>query len=337
MCPACHQYRLAEVGQPSSADVQDVLARALDLAQAGESFVLATVVWRQGPSSGQHGSRALVTEEGILHGWIGGACAEPVLLREAKRVLAEGEARLVWLGQAEEFERMQVPQGVVTVPIACQSDGALQVFIEPFLAAPRVVVVGRSPLAHTLTAMIVNLGWQAELVDGDAVADVIVTPATTVVVATQGHGDEDVIETVLRSNPVLVGLVASRKRGEAVRAYLRDRGFSDAQLASLQVPFGIDLGHTSHREIAVSILAELVARRAGGQLRPLTRSLLPMVEVATAIDPVCGMTVDQVDANRPLEHSGSVYYFCAPGCRAAFAKDPETFLNAGATQQEASC
>jgi xanthine dehydrogenase accessory factor len=90
------------------------MARAVELVEAGESFTMATVVWRQAPSSGQYGSRAIVTAEGELFGWIGGACAEPVLMREARRVLEEGSASLVWLGQPEDLEKMHVPEGVMT-------------------------------------------------------------------------------------------------------------------------------------------------------------------------------------------------------------------------------
>ena len=132
------------------ADGVEVMERAVELARSGESFALATVVWRKPPSSGQHGSRAIVTSDGTLHGWIGGACAEPVLIREARRVLAEGAPSLVWLGQEDDFLGMHVPEGVMTVPISCQSDGALQIYIEPVMAAPHVLVVGRSPMAVTL-------------------------------------------------------------------------------------------------------------------------------------------------------------------------------------------
>ena len=131
-----------------------IMERAIELTRAGESFAMATVVWRQPPSSGQQGSRAIVTSDGRLHGWIGGACAEPVLIREAKRVMQQGVAQLVWLGQDADFAGMHVPDGVVTVPMACQSDGALQIYIEPVMAAPNVVIVGRSPMAVTLLELV---------------------------------------------------------------------------------------------------------------------------------------------------------------------------------------
>jgi xanthine dehydrogenase accessory factor len=314
------------------------MARAVELVEAGESFTMATVVWRQAPSSGQHGSRAIVTADGELYGWIGGACAEPVLLREARRVLDEGKASLVWLGQQHDLEEIHVPEGVMTIPISCQSDGALQIFIEPVMAAPHVLIVGRSPMAVTLLDLVRDLGWRGDLVDGSEFTCCKVTPSSSVIIATQGHGDEDALETALKGDPAFVGLVASAKRGRVVREFLGEQGVDAEKLARVEVPIGLDLGHTGHREIAVSILADLVQRRARGELKPRTTSIAA-TEVAvpeTVIDLVCGMTVDAVPANRPFDYEGTTYYFCAPGCRKAFEKDPTSFINQS-TQQEAPC
>ena len=317
-----------------AADGAAVMARAVELVEAGESFTMATVVWRQAPSSGQHGSRAIVTAQGELFGWIGGACAEPVLLREARRVLEEGSASLVWLGQPEDLEKMHVPEGVMTIPISCQSDGALQIFIEPVMAAPHVVIVGRSPMAVTLLDLVRDLGWRGDLIDAAEFGPPQVSASSAVIVATQGHGDEDVLALALETEAAFIGLVASAKRGRVVREFLAEQGGDPDKLARVQVPIGIDLGHTGHREIAVSILADLVRRRASGELKPQSVAGLDIVEPTTAIDLVCGMTVDAVAENRPFEYGGVTYYFCAPGCRKAFEKDPDSFIT---TQQEAPC
>src|SRR5580698_1463867 len=118
----------------------DVIEQASELARKGEEFALATVVWRQPPSSGQVGSRAIVTASGEIYGWIGGACAEPVVLREAKQVIADQEPKLLLLGTPEQFGA-GLPEGMVVVPISCQSEGALQVYIEPVTQTPHLVVV----------------------------------------------------------------------------------------------------------------------------------------------------------------------------------------------------
>ncbi len=315
----------------SSTDGVDVMELAVELARSGQSFAMATVVWRKPPSSGQHGSRAIITSDGTLHGWIGGACAEPVVVREATRVIEAGVPSLIWLGQPKDFEGMHVPAGVVTVPMSCQSEGALQLFVEPVLAAPEVIIVGRSPMAMTLLDLVRDIGWRGEILDGSDFTAAAVNPSSVVVVATQGHGDEEAVEAAVAGNPAFIGLVASRKRGEAVLGFLADRGVPAERIAGVRVPIGLDLGHTTHREIAVAILAELVQLRASGAFasRP---TLLPLAEPAQVIDLVCGMTVAAVPANRPYAYQGTTYYFCAMGCRVAFEKDPESFIH-----QEVPC
>ncbi len=315
----------------SASDVIDVMELAVDLARSGQTFAMATVVWRKPPSSGQHGARAVITADGTLHGWIGGACAEPVVVREATRVIEAGTPSLIWLGQPEDFEGMHVPSGVVTVPMSCQSEGALQLFIEPVLVAPEVVVVGRSPMALTLLDLVRGIGWRGEIIDGPEFTAASVNPSSVVVVATQGHGDEEAVEAAVAGDPAFVGLVASRKRGEVVLGFLADRGVPAERIARVRVPVGLDLGHTTHREIAVAILAELVQLRASGAFSA-RRTLLPVVEPAQVIDLVCGMTVAAVPVNRPFEYQGTTYYFCAMGCRVAFEKAPESFIN-----QEVPC
>jgi xanthine dehydrogenase accessory factor len=249
----------------------DVLEEAGELTRRGQPFALATVVWRQGPSSGQQGSRAIITAGGDLHGWIGGACAEPVVIREAQQVITEGVPRLLLLGTPEQFASKAqvdgaVPDGMTFVPIACQSEGALEVYIEPMLPAPHLVVVGRSPMVATLADLSRALGWRTTVLDRGAFSSTDATGSSMVVVATQGHGDEDAVEQAVAAHPAYLGLVGSAKRGAAVLGYLADRGVPQDQLDRVRVPAGLDLGRTSHREIAVAILAELVQLRASGGL-----------------------------------------------------------------------
>src|SRR5215469_14599858 len=139
-----------------------VIEQASEFARRGEAFALATVVWRQGPSSSQLGARAIITATGELHGWIGGACAEPSVIRQARQVITDGTPRLLLLGESERFGDA-VPEGMTVVPIACQSEGALEVYIEPVLPAPHLVVVGRSPMAHALAELARVIGWRADV------------------------------------------------------------------------------------------------------------------------------------------------------------------------------
>jgi xanthine dehydrogenase accessory factor len=300
-----------------------VLEQAAGLARRGERCALATVVWRQGPSSSKQGSRAIITADGELRGWIGGACAEPAVIREARQVIETGTARLLLLGSPDQFGGA-VPEGMTVVPISCHSEGALEVYIEPVLPAPHLVVVGKSPMAQTLAGLAAALGWRADLTADHDFGAADVDEGSMVVIATQGHNDEAVLERAVAARPAYIGLVGSRKRGAAVLGYLADRGVPADQLNRVRVPAGLDLGSTSHPEIAVAILAELVQLRASGAIvTGAARS-----RAGQAVDPVCGMTATAGPEGMPLEHRGVTYYFCSGGCRRAFQNDPSAYLNA---------
>jgi xanthine dehydrogenase accessory factor len=324
-----------------------VLERMGELARRGEAFALATVVWRQGPSSSKQGSRAIITARGEIQGWIGGACAEPVVIRAAKQVMADGNARLLLLGSPDQFGTA-VPDGMTVVPIACQSEGALEIYIEPVLPAPHLVIVGSSPMAHTLAELGRALDWLVDLVaPADFGTGQPADERSMVLVATQGHGDEDMMERAVALRPAYLGLVASRKRGEAVLGYLADRGLPRDQLDRVRAPAGLDLGRTTHEEMAVAILAELVQLRASGALgavpapraEPASTASGPVagppllapagrtgLTLAEAVDPVCGMTV--APGGLRAEHRGQSYSFCCAGCRSAFENNPDAYTKA---------
>ncbi len=310
-----------------------VLARMGEMTRRGEAFALATVVWRQGPSSSKQGSRAIITADGQLDGWIGGACAEPAVIRAAKQVIADGNARLLLLGSPDQFGGA-VPEGMAVVPISCQSEGALEIYIEPVLPVPHLVIVGNSPMAHTLAQLARALHWSTDLVSppdftADSASEHGAGERSMVVVATQGHGDEDMIERAVAMRPAYLGLVASRRRGEAVLGYLAERGVPQDQLDKVHAPAGLDLGKTTHEEMAVAILAELVQLRASGALaelpRPRGSQARRELKLAEAVDPVCGMTVTAGAAAMPAEHDGATYYFCCAGCRQKFTENPDTY------------
>lgn len=305
----------------------DIVEQAAELARRGEEFALATVVWRQGPSSGQMGSRAIITRDGQLHGWIGGACAEPVVLREAVRVIESREPRLLFLGTAD-VPQSELPEGMLYVPMSCQSEGALQIYVEPVVPALDLVVVGDSPMTHTLAELAGALGWKTRVIGAPELSAADLTERSIVVIASQGHGDEDAVALAVSAAPAFVGLVASRKRGESLLAYLAERGVPRHLLDRVRTPVGLDLGRTTHQEIAVSVLAELVQRRAAGELTgsPSASSAVPS-PVAEVLDLVCGMTVTADAAHFPVEHEGTTYYFCGARCSQSFAADPARYLS----------
>lgn len=262
----------------------NVLVEAGRLAAEGRPFALATVVSVERPASARRGDHAVVTPDGALAGWVGGACTEPTVVREALAALADGEARLV------------------RVEGGCVSEGTIEVLIEPQLPAPLLAVIGDSPAARTLAELARTVGWRVSTEPEEG--------ADAVVVASMGQGDEDALQAALAGEAGYVGLVASAKRGSAVLADLRARGLDEEALARVCCPAGLDLGPSSQEEIAVAILAELVAWR---HTRPGSAA-----ELVEAVDPVCGMTVSIAGARETVVHEGRTYYFCGPGCRRAF-------------------
>lgn len=306
-----------------------ILALAVELADAGEPFALATVVWRRAPSSGHVGSKAVIRLDGAVHGWLGGACAQPSVVREAQLAMADGYPRLLFLGQPGELDRRST-DGLVTVPMACESEGALEIYLEPMLPRPQVVVIGRSPAVFALTSLARALDWDVAVVDdgGSPVEhpapDLVRTSldltglgigtGSAVVVATQGHYDDLALEAALATDAGYIGLVATEKRATATLALLRTRGVTDEQLLRVAAPAGLDLGSIDNAEIAVAVLAELVARRAAGELSGRVVARGP----ETAVDPVCGMTVVVADAKYRHERDGAEYLFCSSGCLESF-------------------
>lgn len=319
-----------------------VLADAVALAKAREPFALATVVWRRGPSSGHAGSKALIRTDGSVQGWLGGACAQPTVVREAQQAIADGRSRLLFLGPSEDIHPDRLSEGMVTVPMACESEGAMEVYVEPFVPTPQVVVIGRSPAVSTLAALAVDLGWDVAVIDdgGDPsdhahpelvrtrldLSDLGIGRSTAVVVATQGHYDDLALEAALATNAGYVGLVASAKRAGSTLELLRGRGFDDDQLHRVMAPAGLDLGRVTNAEIAVAVLADLVARRAAGQLAATGETAAAESHAHEAVDPVCGMTVDPRTSRYHLQHEGRDIWFCAAGCKAAFQANPQAYL-----------
>lgn len=291
-----------------------VLDRAAQLRQTGRPFVLATVIWRQGPSSGKSGSKAVILPDGSVEGWIGGACARPTVVREALAALVDGRPRLLVLGMDD------TRPDVIRVPMACASEGAMEVYVEPQLPAPDVHIVGSSPMAATLADLCRTLGWRVHAVDQPVFEDV--TSVSMIVVATQGHYDEPAVEAALETPARYVGLVASEKRAASVRAWLQERGVTAENLARVRAPAGLDLGPVEHEEIAVAILGELVALKATGGFS----ESVEVAEPETAIDPVCEMTVEIAAARFSTEQEGKTYYFCSAGCQRAFEANPAAFL-----------
>ena len=273
--------------------------RAQELAEQGVPFATATVVRVERPTSAKPGNTALVLEDGTIEGFVGGDCAEQSVREYALRSLESGETvllRVVPFGGEEE-------RGVVTVQNPCLSGGMIEVFVEPVVPAPRVLVEGDLPISHALVRLGGELGLN--MVGGE----VEVRPGDFGLIAA-GHGRDELpaLKAALAAELPYVGLVASRRRGQGVLGELRSDGVPAEQIDRIDTPAGLDIGARTPEEIALSILAKIVALRRAPKDAP-----------ATAVDPVCGMTVTVVPGTPSLVHAGETLYFCREGCRDAFA------------------
>jgi xanthine dehydrogenase accessory factor len=339
-----------------------IFARAAELEAAGRAFVVATVVAVRRPTSARPGASGIVHPDGTIEGWVGGSCAQPVVVREALRAMVDGQPRLLRLSKDVPAEGRR-GDGIVELVMTCHSGGTLEIYVEPHLPAPVLWVAGTTPIAGALVALGSAAGWRVSVFDpvadpsaypgaervvvGTELRDTDPTATPAVVVATQGVWDEEALAAALSRNAAYVGLVASPTRAGVVRAWLRDEAMiPDERLAALRAPAGLDLGAETPEEVALSILAELVQVRRGtaafvaspgpatlaGQPNP--PSIEPIVDDIVLLDPVCGMTVDRAHARHLAEHDGVVYAFCSMGCRTSFIREPTAYLTSSVSSPD---
>jgi xanthine dehydrogenase accessory factor len=260
----------------------DLLQLAADLARRGEAFALAVVVRREPASSARQGDTAIVTAAGRIHGWLGGSCIQPTVVREALAALRDETPRLVAFSPRPAGDERR---GVTVHPMTCHSGGSVDIYVEPVLPAPDLVVFGLSPVALALVRLGRALGYRVTLVDPDGDAETApdahrvcasfrpddreMWPALRpdrlfIVVATLGQHDEEAARAALAAAPAYLGIVASRARFAQIRGTLAAGGVPAASLDVVRSPAGLDIGARTAEEIALSILAEIVQRRGAG-------------------------------------------------------------------------
>lgn len=332
----------------------EFFALAHRLQGEGRPFATASVVRAERPTSARPGDRAIVTADGVLHGWIGGSCAQPTVVKAALAAIADGRPRLVRL--TPDPGANPAPEGYEELPMTCFSGGTLDVYIEPQHPQPRLLIVGDLPVAQALARLGKAMSWRVLAVVGEgggeamAEADEVradlgaigewATPWTAVVVATHGHFDEPAVAAALRTPASYVALVASRKRAAEVAAYLDAEGL-EKERGRLSSPAGLDIGARRGDEIALSIVAEIVReRRVTEAMEKATAELTAQVVArdspqaaaapgtapVTALDPVCGMEVKVTATTPSVDHAGERYHFCCAGCAAKFSQEPTPHL-----------
>lgn len=325
------------------------------LRKSGNPFAIATVVRAEKPTSAKTGSKALITGDGTLTGWVGGSCAEPTVKREAKKTLQDGQPRLIRLCPPEKMGR--APQeGVIEIALTCISGGTLEIYIEPQLAQPHLVVIGHLATAEALVRFGKGLGWRLSLMGlevtperfpgADQIVDdldfsrLVITRQSHIVVASHGNYDEDMLFAALQSDAPYVALIASKKRSAAILQYLNESSLTSEQIARLKYPAGLDFGAVTPEEIALSILAEIIQHRRlpvtslqsprQASSIPASTLELPIAQqpALEARDPVCGMTVEISTAHFTSQYDGKTYYFCAAGCKRSFDREPAKYVRA---------
>jgi xanthine dehydrogenase accessory factor len=320
----------------------DFFERVAALRREGQSFAVATVVARRAPVSAHLGDRAIIFADGRMDGFVGGACSRELVRQQALEALAARHGRLVSIRPGSR-EPVESTAEHVVVPMTCASEGAIDVYVDPFVQARPLIIVGATPVADALSRLarsmdydvvrVVDAPEQSDIEPGSAALGIKVVPLDALpgvarertaeaaaVVASQGHYDEQALEAILKAGVPYVGLVASHKRGAAVRSLLEATGVPG--VAALRNPAGLDLGGRTAPEVALSILAEIVQTQASQAARPTPASAAS----TSAIDPVCGMSVNVDTARHQAVVEGASYYFCCAKCRATFLEDPHGYL-----------
>lgn len=312
--------------------------KAYELHQHRIPFVIASVVHRIEPSSGKPGDKAIITPEGNIFGWVGGGCTRAIVLKEAMEALKDEHPRVVRISPEESSRQAN---GKKDYKMSCYSGGTVEVYIEPIIPRPHLLVMGNSTVAKALAkigkAMDYNLSIMAEDIDPQAFPEAdqviesfdldaeIFNDLRFIIVATQGVGDEQALEAALKSKADYISFVASAKKSEAVFRTLSEKGYQSDQLIKIHTPAGLDIKAKLPEEIAISILAEVIRTRRSKEpdLKPAP---LPSVDKNDFfINPVCQVPVQISTAKYVLEYRNESYYFCCDGCKVAFEKEPEKY------------
>ncbi len=328
----------------------DFFTTAAQLRADRTPFVMATVVASYPPQSVRPGAKAIVRADGTIDGWVGGGCVQPVVRQESADALADGRPRLVRMNAGEGTAGGDPTRhgDVREYPMTCQGEGGIEIYLEPVLAAPRLVLLGHTPVVQSLARLGAELGFEVVVGSAAVLADLFppgvrvttevsdalagADATTFVVVGTMGAGDEAALAAAAASDAPYIGLVASRKKARYLIDYVRAEGVPAERLERVKFPAGLDLGGMSASEIALSVLAEIVQRRyakpnasapagaAPATPTPVTRTSGPRGAPPMARDPICGMPVDISTARYTIVEGDTTIYFCCPGCRATYLR-----------------
>ena len=263
----------------------DVLDLVNHMKAKGEPFALATVVRTVAVTAAKAGAKAIIRPDGTISaGWIGGGCARGAVLRAARDAIKDGEPRLISVQPKELLDQLGVTpgearEGIEFAKNMCPSRGSMDIFVEPVLPRPQIVICGSSPVGVALTELARQFGFfvivcapasdHAVFGEVDRLAEGFEPPndyggSGFIVVATQGKGDSAALKAALKAPSAYVSFVGSRKKAEALRKELAEAGVESGRLHAFKAPAGLDIGAITPEEIALSILAEVIETRRRG-------------------------------------------------------------------------
>jgi xanthine dehydrogenase accessory factor len=317
----------------------DIVDQAGKLRAQGEPFVIATVVAYKSPQSAKPGSKAIIKPDGSISGWIGGGCVQPIVIREAQKALNTGKPKLISISPEATHGDWK---GVESYLMSCQGGGSLEIYLEPVLPKPDLLIVGDSPIAQILSGLGRLLDFKVCVAALEATqelfpeADIVMTDFESlrrridsrsyVVVATMGNGDEEGLEAVVGTKPQYLGLVASKEKAKSLFQYILDKGATAEDIAHIKCPAGLELGGETPPEIALSVIAEITRLRRAESVKSSKGASLPVMQKpAESIDPVCGMTVATVNARYTALFEEKTIYFCCIRCKEAFEQEPQQY------------
>ncbi len=315
----------------------------------GEDFAIAQVIHRIAPSSSKVGDKAIILESGKLIGWIGGGCVRGIVIKEAIEVIrSKTYSRIRIAPEKSTKESDHVKQYIMS----CQSKGTVEVLIEPVIPQPEIIVVGKSNIAQKLALIATTSDYTVRVMANDVDPTMFPTVKevigevdfstfnslanTYIIVTTQGENDEVSVERAMRTDARYIGFVASKRKSEDIRMYLKGKGIAAEKIDELHCPVGLDINAKLASEVAISILAEIIEDFRSSSRPILNEPTSHTAKIAeekkkTAfeeeyyINPVCGVPVSKSNPKHIIEYNGEKVYFCCDGCKVSFEKNPSAY------------
>ena len=304
----------------------------------GEEFAVAQVIWREAPSSGKPGDKAIILKDGTMIGWIGGGCVKGIAVKEAQEAIREKKSRLVRIDPDEGNSKDSSHK---IYRMTCHSGGTMELFIEPITPNPQLIIVGKSNIARALSKLAIATNLRVHVLSNDVnkgmfpevkniydrvdFSKINIDKNTFIVVATQGEDDEESIRKALETSCNYVGFISSLRKSVKIKEYLLQTELSANRINELKTPVGMDINAKLPEEIAISILAEIVQFFRDPN-RKLDQESDTAINDDTYINPVCRVAVSKKDAKHVLEYGAHTVYFCCDGCKVSFDAEPEKYI-----------